>query len=489
MSEQDRRPMDGAELDDMLLSGLPELPPDDVAAGVTPWRRAMNRVLWGLALNAVTIDIWILGVILPALGCALMLMGFRALRRENGKMRACWVISAVRAAYMLLVVVKNATIFRLGSAVTAAVTGANIALMLALLVCLWLGLRDIRRKAGSDGGARSAGALVWWYTVVCALALADAGGWIVSIAMLIAYVIIIRRLFKLSRELDEAGYAVIPAPVRLSDRTLGWLMAAAVALGLVCGWLLLSRYPMDWRTEEVAVPAAELRQELLELGFPEDVLDDLTEEDLESCRGAAEIYSECRDQVTDDHGQNKNLRITSVAVHVTGERDDWRIFHHFRWLEAVSFYGTECVQLWTADSRISGGWYSPDGALSGRVLYDRAGVTYASPFYSLGREKYTDESMFWVTSVEKNDVFALFSMPRRGENCRGYVMYSVAEAEKGYILDSYINYVHQCWPVQYPVRTAQEDRRAGAFANGQAFYTIQDSLQAYPTEDGIRPLD
>ena len=49
--------MNEHDFDALLESSASELPPDDVAHDVTPWRRAMNRILTGFALGAVTVSI------------------------------------------------------------------------------------------------------------------------------------------------------------------------------------------------------------------------------------------------------------------------------------------------------------------------------------------------------------------------------------------------------------------------------------------------
>lgn len=37
------------EFDAVLGAGLPDLPPEEIVEEVTPWKRAMNRVLVGMA--------------------------------------------------------------------------------------------------------------------------------------------------------------------------------------------------------------------------------------------------------------------------------------------------------------------------------------------------------------------------------------------------------------------------------------------------------
>ena len=77
------RENDWNELEELLADSLPDLPPEEIVRSVTPWRRAMDRVLTGSALRAVTLSLFGLQYLLPALGTLLLLLGYRALRREN----------------------------------------------------------------------------------------------------------------------------------------------------------------------------------------------------------------------------------------------------------------------------------------------------------------------------------------------------------------------------------------------------------------------
>lgn len=96
------------------------------------------------------------------------------------------------------------------------------------------------------------------------------------------YVFLLRSLFRLSWTLEEAGYVLRPAPVRLPDRWLALGLATVLALGCLCGYRFGSRHPMDWQPRDAAETQGteEIRARLLELGFPEEVLDDLSAEDL-----------------------------------------------------------------------------------------------------------------------------------------------------------------------------------------------------------------
>lgn len=119
-------------------------------------------------------------------------------------------------------------------------------------------------------------------------------------------------------------------------------------------------------------------------------------------------------------------------------------------------------------------------ALSRLSSEDR--LLFYRKYYFLGSQTYSSDSVFWGEQV-KTDAFAAFSMPRTGENCRGYVSYPVTEVQDGYIISSWVNYTHQRSWFQYPVMTAMEKRMTYSWNDAGAFITVQDALQFDPSAE------
>ena len=283
--------MNDREFDALLESAAPELPPDDVARDVTPWRRAIGNILGGSALCSITLNFFCLNYLLPTIGVILQLLGFRPLRRENGWFRACWLLAVLRAALFLPCIVLNATIYSnavYASSVGTALTYGTVAVQMLLFFCFWRALRAVRQKAGTEVRAGSAAALLIWYAAVLTLAYVQYSGLLLGLAMLGCYILILRSLYRLSREMEESGYALTPAPVRLSDGALVKSLVSLLALGVACGYLFFGSYRMDWqpKSDSLSAEAVEIRAQLLALGYPEDALNDLSEDDLLACRGA-----------------------------------------------------------------------------------------------------------------------------------------------------------------------------------------------------------
>ena len=499
--------MTDADFEAMLAQSVPDTPPEEIVAEVTPWRRAMNRILFGMALCAITLNFLCLNYILPAVGTVLLLLGFRTLRRENRWLGGCFAVTVIRAVYFFATLVLNTTILQSAMftpAVTTALTAVNAVLLLALYFCFWRGLLAVQKKAGLPAQTGGALALIVWYALVCVLAAVHYTGWIVPIAMLVGYGCILRSLCRLSGALDEAGYAIAPGPVRVTDRCLVLVIAAVLGIGCTLGYLFGGSYRMDWQPADTSeqTQTAAIRQQLLDLGFPEAVLNDLTPEDIAACDGALRVVA-----VTEDHPFNdgrtvshkesdgeggvvsvldtvydvRELRLTSVGVQLPGAQETWRVYHHFLWTTDPGFCGTEVLQIWPADENMQDGWRFA-GDVTGRVLHDRDGQTFTAPYHTLGRQTYTADSVFFGQRTN-SDLFAPFSMPRHAESARGYVAYSAAAVQSGYLLSSWCNYTHQQSWLQYPAVTAMEKRMTSAFGNTGAFYTVQHALQFFP-EDG-----
>lgn len=125
--------------------------------------------------------------------------------------------------------------------------------------------------------------------------------------------------------------------------------------------------------------------------------------------------------------------------------------------------------------------------MSGQLLVDRDGQTFTAEYAFLGNQSYTSNS-FLFSGQPQNDLFAAFSLPRWGENKRGYVSYTVSEVSDGWIIDSWFNYTHQRSWLQYPVQSAMENQISGSWNLNGVFKEVQDALQFYPSEEGIEML-
>lgn len=488
MRDPHLEPHPASDLDQLLEDSVSGLPPMDIVAQVTPWRRAMRRVLAGLGLSALTLQFWGLQYWLPTIGMLLMLLGFRTLRQENRWLGACWALTVLRALILFPMLLLETTLLpeRFPKGMQA-LSVLHIFILFALFFCLRSAFLAVQRKAGLPPRAGGATALLIWYGLLGILAMLSYRGWILGLALIVSYVLILRSLYKLYHALDEAGYAIKPVRLRLSDRTLVIILCVGLLAGGALGFQCGGRYPMHWQPVSAVQDgqAQSIRAHLLSLGFPAAVLEDLTDAEISACAQAQQVVTETpREHIFPDDlttvtpeqtpGQ---LRITHVAVALPDGH--WQVFHHFFWLTDPAFYGTECLQLWPAD-RDSAGWIASDPP-SGRVLFDRADGVQAAPFWFLGKQRYLSDGILWEPQ-QQDDLFAAFSFPREASRARGYVTYGVRAVNHAYLFSSWMNYTHQQQLWQYPVRSAMQVRMENGWNRAGAFATVQDALQFYPAE-------
>ena len=120
---------------------------------------------------------------------------------------------------------------------------------------------------------------------------------------------------------------------------------------------------MAWTTAKETQDSAseEIKAHLLSLGFPEEILHDLKEEDILACKNARQILLNQSDDLLRDG--DERLQLDGVAVELEQE-GQWKVIHHFLWNGNSGFRGTEAVQIKPAYQELNGGW-TAQGELTG----------------------------------------------------------------------------------------------------------------------------
>lgn len=379
------------DLDDRQLPPeLAELKPP------CPWKKPIGLICWGLALITITFNFMGLDLILPAVGGALLWLGLSPLRRENGAFRFACGCAALYALLRLAVVLLRAT--PLDGWLAGALGGEwnttmgpvplynvlwTVVLQLTLVLTvggLWQGLKGVFRKAGQRPRTAAAGGLVILEALLLPMALVGLEGWLLVGPVLIIWACLVLSLRKLSRSLDQAGYALEPAPARVSGRLVLvlWLVLHLLAVGVLP--LMFARLPDGVQTPvyDSNVSDFPLRRELLELGFPEDILEGLEDSELARFEGAYGLKKEGY-RNNDDRSPDGMPDIITVEVPV---RDEHYGFHtvylaYLHWApnEASGGY-MEGIQVAQDYQGVTAWTTQPNGVLKWQ---DSAGKAYAMP--------------------------------------------------------------------------------------------------------------
>lgn len=502
MSEQKKSFMDEQDFDALLSRSLPELPPEDIVARTVPGKKALNRILVGYFLSTFTINGLGLNLILPVIGQILMLLGFRALQHENRWFSACYVFAVLQAFLRFGKLILDTTIFDLPfedpqSAASAFYIALTLQVLLTVvsLLCFWRGLRTVQKASRIRSKAIGVLALLAWNLLLCAVFVAQARGQFIGgytlLFLLVSLIIILWMIARQAKALDATGYVLQPAPLRLSDRTLTLIILGILAIGCTCGHLFFSSYDMDWQTVDSTESAAtsETKSQLAALGFPEDILDDLTPEDLARCHGAEQVVVDARtlnsENPTFDNG-DYDIRLTNVIVLVPGETPHVVLFNHFSWLSTPKFYGTAALNILPTYEASAELWHLEDGP-TGRILYDDGDDSFVADYHSI--EMRTVTSNLFRNVAPSPSLYASFIFPNQGTRQRGYITYTIAPRAilpEGYRQAGYsqMTYMHQKKRFLYPAETADS---SSIFSINGPFEAMQPAPLIFElTESGIK---
>lgn len=428
--------MDDRRLDSLLDEAVADAPPEDVADRVNPWRRSFAFIIWGLVLSTLSFNFYGLNYVLPYAGAALLLLGFRPLRRDNGFFRAAFALCVLRFALSCAALFAGSSLVRLGGLETAYLVLMTASAFL-MLVCFWLGVLKAQERAGAPRKAAAGGWLVLWYLLLVGSALAG-GGALSALVLLGAFAGILASLRALSKRLDDAGYAISPIPARLGDRGLGLLLLGLGLAIFLVGSLGFGKYRMDWAPAPERGPEAEaVAQELAGLGFPEHVLADMSDADILACTGAETVKAQ-------ETQQSDGQRLDTSVIACLSNGGVF-VLHHFVWDDGVFLPGTQSARFVSPYADF--GWKDAVAEPHGLLLYTDSGENYtAAPIES-------------ELLPEEGDSVRIFgwSFPCGAVAARGY--FCCVTAEPGYF--GAANYSWQCRLFQLPCLSASENARLG----------------------------
>lgn len=469
----------------------PEVETPDVSD--SPFCRAMGLIAGGLAVTGVTLNFWNLDMLLPLVGTFCLLVGFRALRRVNGFLRAGYVCACLHMLLLFVELGQDAAVCRETAAADTVSTALAFGSAAVQFVrssafgkaCSTCSALSAERRPLLPPRARCCSGTFCSMSQrhclprsPCCSAFTSSGISTWSSASTSSQ----------SRWPRRAAPSN-PVKERFSNPKLVGSLLAVLAVVIACGFLFFSSYRMDWTPKEASTDAQviEAYERLLALGYPESELNDLSDEDLLTClRAERVLVRKCTSGgYTNYNGKsqtNDAFHMTVVAV----ERPFGRLFlsYHFRWDEGTHFYGTESFAV--EPNCDTGSWLAEE--FSGRVFYDSPdGTTYTAPYIDPGTEQASLSN--WYENCFRQLYCADLSFPNSGTNRRGYIACSLHPlSDDASRLNGQFYYVHQSSRFQYPIQTAREyqdfnvDKHRRSYA---PFERMQDYFVLLRNEDGV----
>lgn len=425
--------MNEREYDLILAEAVGSLPPEPRDQS-EPWSAAMRRILWGLALVTIRLELLWLNYILPCAGAVLVFLGFRSLRRSALGFARAYAVSIV---LLLMQALNTAQAAARPGLIAGWLSWCLIGASFLLNMCLLLGLRSgIRSAFDMTGGERPRDLALWAaaaYACVFALALlntisparSEAGSYIRPLAALAIYISLLLLLRRQGRELAGRGYRITPVPVRFRTGTVFVLYTLLIALLLVPAMLLGPR-PAMAEAEALSTEGSGTRDALTRLGMSEWLADSLTEEELELCEGLDWVREVSVDKRGSDRLGGGKLELECWAVGLADGRT--RFYAAFRWVEPPRFRIQEALSLEP----------DPNAAISdasGRLVYSDGGKDMTVPFdVEFGGGQTAEEldefglswyeaDLKWLGHVQYRP-YTCFALPLRADKIRGWLAYT-----------------------------------------------------------------
>lgn len=402
-----------------------------IAKSVNPWKKSTNMIFAGLVLQLFGIGIFYLNYILPFVGSLLITIGFRMLSNENKWFRAGFTFSMLRSTTQAICLIFESALIMNQSLQTIFSWSwwlINAVLTLCTIGCLWGGFSYTQKKAGMPVRTKSLGVLFFIHLVTPLFSFIHIYLNFLLILLPVMLIIIVVCFRRIINDISASGYAIYPKTVKIPNWVIVTIFMTITFAGVLIGNFFFTSYPMDYQEVEACEEEERVlvKEQLMQMNFPKQFINDLTKDDLKECANAVRIVVSER--------ENKEwlggFYLQYVFVQTEAEKETWKIFCFYNWTQPPAIYRTDCIYIEPVYNTSNHVNWEQIGEISGRVLCEKAGKTYASPYYSLdenviGQEEEKNPIYSVLDTSARQSVLGRMSFLMGSENCRGYISYKV----------------------------------------------------------------
>lgn len=462
------------QLEELLQTSLPETSLIDNLTDINPFRGAVSKVITGMVLTTITLEFLYLNYILPTIGIMLIYLGMRTLRDGNLWFRIGWLAALGKLGVVTLHLLLQVTPYI--SLMDGWGLWVSQGIHILFLFCLGKGIQ----KAGLDAGLEHPKMATWpvilWQLVLIVLALGKVSGWAVMILMIYAWVKMIQKISHCADDLETVGYGVPVKPVWFSAKPL-LLTYLVLLLAAMIGVSLLVNYtPVDAEAVNTShvigesEEAEEIRRELVEAGFPEEVLSGILDEDLLDISSVAAV-----DSLFENHNTSNTELMDGWSVSVLTEDGRMKTFIWFEYADGRHAGLVDSVKVQYEEKEIN-------SQPKGRILYEKKGKTYAA---DLAMEE-TVSRYLWFGDINTSGYYITkYSFPFMADNPRGYFTYWSEEPDGTPVTWSMNNTSFHCLrtPLVLPYVELPQNMDGVVLFGGFGDGFGQEKFQIYATPD------
>lgn len=479
------------DFDAHMIDSLSHLDPPEVEILKTnPWSKSIGSIAWGFSLTTLHLNFLYLQYILPTIGTVLIFLGFRSLRNENRYFKTVYIFSIFRLILHLANLVWISTPLYTLDHFTIPIGTVMFIFQIIMFMISQAAFNEVYKKVNKVPEYKPLYRSAAWTAAAFLIGLSPLSqSWLSFIPMLIFYILIIRSLFGIGDELDDTGYVLTNAMVKINNKTFGRAyFVTALVLVIIC-----SIFSNHLRLEPQAFYLPEItptRQKLAGMGFPKEALNYLSEEDVEKLTNAVNIEAisdllmfdpreiEHRNtygnhtsiNYTQEPGKN-NLEVTTIYIEMP--ENLIYIMQYFAWKGGNPVWQDGIMVFGELEARNK-------QVVSSGLFYSKDGNSYAADFPSLVFEEVLQNTMFGSNYIKP--ISGTLSYPFGSKDQGGYVLYSyeIPGEVEFYVTASIFNYMYNSSPLHLPYARTDEKIINGA-------YFFSDKLkQHYTTYESCR---
>ncbi len=443
------------DFDQKVMEQLSDIIPreEDVIA-INPWSRPIGYIIWGCVFSLINLNVYYLQYLFPTIGTVLYFLGFRSLRNENKYFKATWILSILNLFLRLFLTmyVASPLIGRFKSIALGSVFFVGTVIVILLFR---KALHEVFRKVDKKPRRDPLLSACIWIIVFFLIAITPFSyAWQIVLVMFALFIFILCSLFRVSRDMDEIGYVMSNAPVKISNRMVIflYLILTLIAVGVCC---LFSNHLRLEGTPYSKVPTSDAREVLIEKGFPEEILPDLKEKDIELFLKARKIsvykeilhFQESGTQYDMNYiNESENHGLKSVMVFIELDNKEMYVLNYFKWINR-SAYWQDAIMLDVGEN------VENLELVDSGLFYDKNGNSYSAPFPWIEVKNETYGSLF----LESTSLLICGSLnyPFRTINQRGFILYHYSMPLDYLCTPSLLNYHHNSHPFQLPYSDMQ----------------------------------
>lgn len=244
MADKNMRTLSDDDFERTLTESVSKLPPADIVSAVTPWKSAMNIILFGLVVVPSDTDVIIMGI-----KAVLLFDGFASVRRTNRFFKASFILSLFTviytAVYLLLQGVSAGLRFTSRAFYPSMWNGAFEMISsitdIVLFVLFWLGLRQICKTHGLSFNVKPAAALAALFAVTFCIGLfrLPVTGFTAALVLIAVVLFIIYGVYRLVDGIGNFAYDIVPDFSKMGRiRRDGAIIILFAACLFVPGWVM-----------------------------------------------------------------------------------------------------------------------------------------------------------------------------------------------------------------------------------------------------------